>query len=129
MKTYEKHITVEQGYLDDMDHVNNVCYVQWVQDVAKEHWTSLASPKQLEQFLWVVLSHHIAYKGEALMNDRIKIVTYVDSSEGVRSVRKVDMFNADTGKLLVTAETNWCLINATTRRPIRIPEEIKKLFG
>lgn len=128
MKVYEKHITVQQEDLDAMNHVNNVRYVQWVQDIAEEHWISIADTNQQHRYLWVVLSHHIEYKGEALLNDLITLKTYVSSSEGVRSIRKVEMFNAKTEKLLVKAETNWCLINAETKRPMCIPDEIKGIF-
>ncbi|MCQ0110797.1 acyl-CoA thioesterase [Zhouia amylolytica] len=128
MKIYEKHITVRKEDLDSMNHVNNVRYVQWVQDIAEEHWIALTDKILQEKYLWVVLSHHIEYKGEALVNDIIKLKTYVANSEGVRSVRIVEMYNSQTDKLLVKAETNWCLINASTKKPLRIPQEIKDIF-
>ncbi len=33
-----------------------------------------------DEVIWVVLSHHIEYKRAAVLNDRIKITTYIDSS-------------------------------------------------
>lgn len=80
-------------------------------------------------YFWVVLSHHIEYKSQAVLNDVVLLKTYVARAEGVTSTRVVEMFNNKTGKLLVKCETNWCLINAKTQRPARIPEDIAILFS
>lgn len=125
---YEKKIIVSEDDLDDMNHVNNVRYVQWVQDIAKEHWLNLASESFTRNYAWVVLSHHIEYKNAALLGDPIKIKTYIAKSEGVTSIRMVEMYHAQTGKLIAKAETNWCLLNSKTGKPARIPQEIIDLF-
>ena len=38
MTVFEVTHTVISDDLDDLLHVNNVRYVQWVQDIAKAHW-------------------------------------------------------------------------------------------
>lgn len=128
MKIYEKSIIVTEDDLDDMNHVNNVRYVQWVQDIAKEHWFTLAPENFIKNYAWVVLSHHIEYKNAALLSDPVKIQTYITKSEGVTSVRMVEMHHAKTGKLIAKAESTWCLLNAKTGKPTRIPQEITDLF-
>ena len=128
MQSHQKIITVGQEDLDHMNHVNNVRYLQWVQDIAEEHWKLLATQEMLNNFVWVVLSHHIEYRSAALLNDKINIKTYVANSEGVVSTRHVEMYHADTGKLLVKAQTQWCLLNAGSKKPIRIPTELKNIF-
>jgi acyl-CoA thioester hydrolase len=129
MTTYEKYITVAIEDLDNLNHVNNVRYVQWVQDIAEEHWKSKTSQKILNTYFWVLIKHHIEYKNPAVMNDDLKLVTYVEKSEGVTSIRKVDILNNKTNKLLVTSETTWCLMNYETKRPTRITQEIVDLFN
>jgi acyl-CoA thioester hydrolase len=42
---YKKTIIVLPEHLDDINHVNNVVYVQWMQDIAGEHWNSVATDK------------------------------------------------------------------------------------
>ncbi len=128
MKKHQKIILVTQTHLDELNHVNNVQYVQWVQDVAKEHWQQLATPNLQEQYFWVVLNHNINYKNQAFLNDEVLIETYVQESKGVTSVRVVNMYNAKTKVILVTAKTIWCLLNKNTKKPARIPEEIITLF-
>ena len=114
--------------LDDMQHVNNVRYVQWIQDVAKEHWELLAPESLKREYVWVVLNHNITYKNQAVEHDELIIKTYVATSNGASSLRKVEMRHKDTNKLIVASETKWCLLNTQTRRPVRIPKIIYDLF-
>ena len=103
MQVFEKKITVQQDDLDELDHVNNVRYLQWVQDIAKAHWQQNVNKEILDKFFWVVISHYIEYKGAALLNDEILLKTYVTRSEGVTSTRIVEMYRASDDKLLVKA--------------------------
>lgn len=63
-----------------------------------------------------------------MLGDVIELKTYVEKSEGVTSVRIVEMFHVPSGKLVVKATTNWCLLQAETKRPARIPQSIYQLF-
>ena len=38
---YTKTIVIPQTSIDENGHVNNVAYVQWMQDVAVEHYASM----------------------------------------------------------------------------------------
>ena len=127
MQIFEKLFTVTQDDLDELNHVNNVRYVQWVNDIAKEHWTQNASKNILKDFFWVLLSHHIQYKNPAVLNDIVKLKTYVIKAEGVTSIRIVEMYH--NKKLLAKSETNWCLMDFKTLRPTRINSEIANLFN
>lgn len=126
MKSYSKKITVQSHHLDDLNHVNNVVYLQWVQDIAKDHWFSLAKePFTLEHF-WVVARHELDYKKQAFLGDEIVATTYVESFKGPFSIRCVEFRRGD--ELLVKTKSNWCLIDKVTQKPKRVPEEIQNLF-
>ncbi len=129
MEIFEKLITVTQDDLDELNHVNNVRYVQWTQDIAKEHWMQYASEEIRNDFFWVLLNHHIEYKKPAILNDVVKLKTYVIKAEGVTSTRVVEMYHNKTNKLLVKSETHWCLISSKTLRPTRINSVIADLFN
>jgi len=129
MEYYEKVLTVSVDDLDELNHVNNVRYVQWIQDVSKEHWLNHASPQIQAGVVWVVMHHNISYKSAAKLGDQIKIKTHIDESRGATSTRIVEMHNAITNQLLLRSQTEWCLLNAETLRPIRISEEIKNVFS
>ncbi|MCB0464033.1 MAG: acyl-CoA thioesterase [Flavobacteriaceae bacterium] len=128
MKIYEQTIIVKPDDLDELNHVNNVRYIEWVNDVAKSHWTKLATQDMLQNYFWVLINHHITYKSQAVLNDNILLKTSVKSSEGVTSTRIVEIYNYDTQKLLATSETKWCFMDAKTKKPARITSEIINLF-
>jgi len=128
LKTFETNIVVTAHDLDDLNHVNNVRYVQWVNDIAKQNWEQIATPTIKSEYFWVMLSNHIDYKQAAYLDDSLLIKTYVTKSEGVTSIRIVDIYNNKTNALLATSKTNWCLINKKTQKPARITPEIRNLF-
>ena len=129
MKILEQEITVSQNDLDDLNHVNNVVYINWIQEIAKNHWDVLVSDEIKDNYYWVLLEHHIKYLHSALLNEKIIIKTYIEETKGVKSSRKVEIYNKGTNQLLVTSKTIWCLINAKTNKPSRINDEIRKAFS
>lgn len=129
MGNYEKIIEVKAEDLDDLEHVNNVRYVQWIQDISKEHWQSNAPLDMRKNVAWVVMTHHIVYKNAAKLGDFIRISTHIAESKGAVSVRVVEMHNDKTDQLLVRSSTEWCLLNAESFKPMRISEDIKKVFN
>lgn len=128
MKTFEILITVTEDDLDELNHVNNVRYVQWVQDVAKAHWVTFTTEDIRDNYFWIMLSHFIEYKRPTVLNDVIKLKTYVIKAEGVTYTRIVEIINNSTNKLLAKSETTWCFMKAKTLKPARIPDKISKLF-
>ena len=129
MKTLEKEIIVSKNDLDELNHVNNVIYIHWVQEIAKNHWKSLVSSEIIKNYYWVLLEHQIKYLHPAFLGDKIILKTYVEKTEVVKSNRIVEIYNTDTNKLLVTSKTIWCLINAKTKKPNRITDEIREAFS
>ena len=114
--------------LDDLNHVNNVRYLEWVQDISAGHWQHNASEAQQKQFIWVVRKHEITYYNAAKLGDEILMETHIAQSKGPISTRKVEIKHNKTKTLLVSASTDWCLVSPKTMRPVRIPEEIERLF-
>lgn len=128
MQTFETTLIVTHDDLDELNHVNNIKYVEWVQNIAKAHWHEKATSNIIANYFWVMLSHFIEYKSPALLNDVIKLKTYVIHYKGATCTRVVEICNA-TDKLLAKSETNWCLIQSKTKRPVRITPEIIELFN
>jgi acyl-CoA thioester hydrolase len=128
MQQFEHSIIVQPADIDAMNHVNNVVYVQWVQDAASEHWNTHAAQELMLRYNWVVLRHEIDYLGAAVLHDKLVARTWVNAYNGVRSTRIVQIRRQRDDKLLVEARTTWCLLASGNHRPVRIPEEIKALF-
>lgn len=49
---FELAISVSPSDIDQLGHVNNVRYVQWVQDAAVAHWKTVAPPDTQQKLLW-----------------------------------------------------------------------------
>ncbi len=128
MKIFEQEITVTSKDIDELHHVNNVVYVQWVQDVAKAHWEKIAPAEVQAKYIWMVLRHEVDYRGQAVEGDVLMAKTWVAWSEGVKSERHVEILRLETGKILAKAKTLWCLLDAHTKRPRRIESDITAVF-
>ena len=122
-------IEVEPQDLDELNHVNNVVYLRWVQEAAAAHWNSAADPEVRKKFSWVVLRHEIDYKKPAKLHDHIQARTWVSNYDGARSTRMVQLIRKSDQVLLAEARTTWCLLDANSGRPVRIGHEIKSVFA
>ena len=125
---YTQEIEVCAEHLDDLAHVNNVQYLSWVQDIAKEHWNTLAPHFHFEG-IWVVREHRITYKKQAVLGDRISIQTFIKNARGPLSERIVQFTRATTDELFVECSTQWCLLDPQSLRPMRVPEEVSLKLG
>ena len=127
MNTFSIINTVTKDDLDDLNHVNNVVYVHWIQEISKKHWQAV-SKSLTPTYIWVIRRHDITYYDAAKLGDEIRITTNIKTTKGPISFRQVEMKNNKTGKILVKSITEWCLLSSDTFKPIRVPETIKNLF-
>ncbi|MDO6596947.1 acyl-CoA thioesterase [Oceanihabitans sp. 2_MG-2023] len=128
MKTFQFTVTVTQEDLDELNHVNNIRYIQWIQDIAKAHWQQIAPDAIYNSYFWVVRRHVVDYKSSALLNDRVNITTKFMDSQGATAKSIIEMHNDSTQKLLLRAETTWCLMGKETKRPTRVTKEIDEIL-
>ena len=103
--------------LDNLNHVNNIVYVQWIQEISKEHWQATVK-ENTDDYVWVVRRHDITYLDAAKLNDQVQITTAIIKTKGPISYREVVMKDLKTKKLLAKALTEWCLLDPLTFKPI-----------
>ena len=58
---FEMTLTAAPEHIDELGHVNNAVWVQWIQQVAVAHWDSFADPAHKDAYYWVVVRHEIDY--------------------------------------------------------------------
>jgi len=127
---YSKTITIPQSAIDENRHVNNVAYVQWMQENAVEHYVSMGGiTAQGEDATWVVREHRIEYLLPAFVNEEIEIKTWVEIIRRVRSLRQYEFVRKSDGQILVKGETEWVFVNAKTGMPHAIPDQVSKIFS
>ena len=126
---YTKTFTIPKSSIDENGHVNNVAYVQWMQDIAVEHYDSIGGIKaQGPDATWVIREHKIEYLLSAFEGEEIEIRTWVENIRKVRSLRKYEFVRKADGRLLVKGETDWVFVDIKTGGPQAIPKEVINVF-
>jgi acyl-CoA thioester hydrolase len=127
---YRFDLKVSAEVVDGNGHVNNVAYVQWMQDAAISHSRASGCTQATEAIgaTWVARTHHIEYLHPAFAGDTITVLTWVADFRKVRSLRKYKFLRATDSKALAQAETDWVFVDARTGRPLAIPPQIKSAF-
>ena len=121
---FEHRIIAPTDAIDELGHVNNAVWVQWIQTIAVAHWHSVCDPAHHDAHFWVVVRHEIDYLRAAYEGDRIIGRTWVgEAPKGARFDRLVEFVGPD-GKTCVRARTSWAIIDRTSGRPIRVPPEV-----
>lgn len=121
---FELQLTAAREHIDELGHVNNAVWVQWIQQVAVAHWNAVADPSHKDAFYWVVVRHEIDYLRSVAEGEQVTARTWVgDAPKGARFDRLMEFFGPD-GKTCVHARTQWAIIDKAAGRPIRVPPEV-----
>ncbi|WP_437824624.1 acyl-CoA thioesterase [Tenacibaculum mesophilum] len=121
----QKHIVTSEE-IDEYNHVNNVVYVQWMQNISDAHWKELSKNVKNIDYVWFVIRHEVDYKNQAVLGDEVTLRTWIGKTEGIRSIRHFEMYRGET--LLVKSQTTFCLLDANTKKPKRITKEVTNLL-
>ncbi|EAQ28755.1 hypothetical protein NAP1_14188 [Erythrobacter sp. NAP1] len=126
---FTKTFTAQPEHIDELGHVNNTVWVQWIQDMATSHWDAVAEPEHREQFFWVVIRHEIDYRGNIAAGQSATGTTYIPGdARGAKSMRVVEFTN-EAGKPLVSAKTTWAMLDRESGRLARIRPEVLAPFA
>jgi acyl-CoA thioester hydrolase len=127
---YKQQFTVPPDAVDENGHVNNVMYVQWMQDIAVSHYTFIGGTALIQELgcTWVVREHKIEYLLPAFAGEEIEVQTWVADIRRVRSLRKYRFVRLADEQTLVRGETDWVLVDAETGHPHRIPPKAANIF-
>lgn len=121
---FRKSFTAGPAHIDVMGHVNNAVWVQWVQDMATAHWDAVADPAHVQAFVWLVTRHEIDYRGNIAEGETVTGLTWIPgAAKGAQSARRVDFIN-HAGKVIVSANTMWAMLDRETGRLARVRPEI-----
>ena len=116
--------TAGPEHIDELGHVNNAVWVNWIQDIATAHWSRVAAPEHQEAYVWVVTRHEIDYRGNVGLGESVAAETFIPAGPtGARFDRRVDFRNAE-GKVIVSANTTWAMIERASGRLCRVREDV-----
>ncbi|MFP4657730.1 MAG: acyl-CoA thioesterase [Desulfonatronovibrionaceae bacterium] len=129
---YEYHLQVTSQDIDGNGHVNNVRYLQWLQDAAIAHSDAVGwTQKEYDRLgaTWIVRRHEIDYFHPAFVRDRLIVYTWVKEFRRIRCLRSYEMLRPKDGLCLARAQTVWVFMDTQTGRPRTIPEDMARDFA
>jgi len=128
MSRFTMSFTALREHIDELGHVNNAVWVQWIQAIAGAHWESVVPPEHAAAHVWVVTRHEIDYRGNVVAGETVIAETWVpDPPKGARFDRHVRFLDPQ-GRVKVEAVTTWALIDRATGRLLRVTPEIAAPF-
>jgi acyl-CoA thioester hydrolase len=127
---FTHELLVPDDVLDENGHVNNVVYIQWMQDVAVLHSDRTGCTRATRDVgaTWVVRSHRVEYLRPAFSGDLISVSTWVVNFRRVRSLRRYKFVRKSDGTVLARGETDWVFVGSESGRLVTIPESVRELL-
>jgi len=120
---FDLRITVQPEHIDVLGHVNNVMYIQWMQDVAAAHierlGLGLAQYLELKHAM-VAVEHHVQYRKAALEGEEVILRTWLDDINALYSFRQYAFYRPKDQSILFVGNTKWACIEIATGRPKRM---------
>ncbi|RKE44584.1 MULTISPECIES: acyl-CoA thioesterase [unclassified Sphingomonas] len=128
MSRFTLSITAQDADIDELGHVNNAVWVQWIQAIATAHWEAVAPAEHKLAYVWVVTRHEIDYRGSVVAGETVVGETWVEGApKGARFDRHV-RFVGDDGRVKLEAVTTWALLDRGTGRLMRVREDVAAPF-
>jgi acyl-CoA thioester hydrolase len=125
---FELVFTAGPEHIDELGHVNNAVWVQWMEQVAVTHWRSVAKAEHQDAYFWVVVRHEIDYLRGVVEGETIVARTWAgETPQGAKFDRHMEFVGQD-GKPRVRARSWWAIIDKAAGRPIRVPAEVVAPF-
>jgi acyl-CoA thioester hydrolase len=128
---YTRRFRVRHYELDGLGHLNNVVYVNYMQEAAIEASAALgfgADWYRAHDVAWVVRRLTVRYHAQVTYGDEIDVVTWVSKMRGVRSYREYDLKLVRTGARVARGRAEWVYIDRKTNQPTRYPEAWTTIF-
>ena len=126
---FEHPRDVLRDEIDQLGHVGNVRYLQWLMDAAAAHSSALGFPWSAYEALgaaFVVRRHQLTYLRPAFAGDRVVVSTWVTKMGKASSTRAYRIHRGPD--LLMEASTDWAFVELATGRPTRIPPPVSAVF-
>lgn len=125
-QTFEYHVDVVAGDIDDLGHVNNAIYLKWVQAAVLRHWRNFAPKDVAAARQWVALAHDIRYLHPAFLNDHVVVRVLLEKLRGARAFYRTRIKRDD--ETLAIVASCWCCLDAASRKPVRLARDIVARF-
>ncbi len=127
MKEFTRNFTATPTDIDELGHVNNAVWVQWIQTLATDHWHAAATPEHIVAYVWVVIRHEIDYLGNLQDGEQVTARTSTANAPVGAKFDRFAEFTKD-GRVVVRAKTTWAVLDRVSGRLIRVPKDVPERF-
>ncbi len=125
---FERQFEARPEHIDELGHVNNSVWVQWIQDLATSHWEAAARAEDRAAFYWVVVRHEIDYRGNIGEGETAIGTTWIEGKpRGATSLRAVQFVDSE-GKPLVSGRTTWAMLDRESGRLAKVRGDVLAPF-
>ena len=115
-------------HIDELGHVNNTVWLEWVQAIATEHWQAVAAPHHVAAYVWVVTRHEIDYRGNIAAGESVTAETFIPAPPRGAQFDRCVVFRNAQGMAIVSARSTWALLDRASGRLCRVQPEIAAPF-
>ena len=125
-------VTVADAHIDLMQHVNNVHYLQWLEDVAWDHSIALGMTPEDYRRLghgMVVRRHELDYLVPALLGDRVLLATWIVALDRLSLHRRYQFVRESDGATLFRGATHFVCVGIANGRVRRMPDEFAEVYA
>ncbi len=125
-------IEVNDTHIDELGHVNNKVYLDWIIDAAWSHSTALGfnmSEYTALGYAMVARRHELNYQGATFLGDQLNIGTWITITDNkFKSRREYQIIREGDGKTVFRAATDWLCIKIENGKLAQMPIEFIKAY-
>jgi len=125
-------VVVTDGHIDLMQHVNNVHYLQWLENVAWDH--SVALDMRQDDYTrlghgMVVRRHELDYVAPALLGDRVLLGTWITGLDRLSLHRRYQFVRESDGATLFRGATHFVCVEIASGKVRRMLPEFTAAYS
>ncbi len=128
---HERTFQVRHYECDAYGHVNHANFLRYMQETAFD--ASAAAGYDFARYdkmrrTWTIRETVITYLRPLVYGEAVTVKTWVADFRRVRSRRAYELRQAETGEIVAQGHTDWVFLDADNRRPVTVPDELRRTF-
>ena len=129
---FTSEIEVKSSAIDDLGHVNNRVYLDWIMDTAWAHSSALglkAEDYTELGFAMVARRHELNYQAPTFLGDRLIVGTWIVTNDGkFWSRREYQIIREGDEKTVFRGATDWVCIQIENGKLYPMPTEYIRAY-
>ncbi len=125
-------VEVNDSHIDELGHVNNKVYLDWIMDAAWAHSGALglkADDYINLGFAMVARRHELNYQAATFLDDRLIVGTWIITNDGkFRSRREYQILREKDGITVFRGATDWVCIRLNDGKLRPMPTEFIQAY-